>query len=1175
MSLNGLDAPAISDAYYAAIVEAGGWFLLKYTSRDEVELLARGKGGVSEARNELLKYEDKSPLYGLIVYRRRKVLIKFIPDGTSRLLQGMYILTFSMRRAQLTIATARTAVHFQTVAERYAPYETVLEITNADELSDTSLASSFPLHTASPALSTTRLDEISEDAEDGGAGGGASAPIAPVRTKSSTSSKFSSGRYKSERRVDQLLRSQQLRPASPLGISDATPELPTSATSGIKPSISQFLVCDDSGTRSVTSLTPSGASVTEYAGSIAESDASTAKDTETIPSTVELYKAEDQQQAPDGDLTPTESEAPIISPSIREASPERSSEATERPISGIGSDRLSHMPELSEHKSIPERPKPDFDEPFDFSYLEPKPKVKLGPRPVAATADKPRKSATMGTSLLPAGYRPAKKQEQQRPISSTPSAFSQSNGMAGIANLPVPPPIPNVPEYSPRPVSRGSVKSMPSQKSSTMTPDKLRLMKAVELRKKQMRKSNSSVRNVVSADNAPEVPKVPQAPEPEVVNTDQSVPQQIEDSPHSPKPDSGVDIEENRQAEVESQEQEHTLSDQPKQAEFQEAEPAGLLTSPITEEEHPKTEQIATSAPEEVQTNPPEEVADVQQDAGADLNGTDIQSNPGLDTSDVSSMRTPDVSNDQAEHPKSETPAPAAEQLPSNEGPVDQNVEEPAFSTSAMEDMIMDVPDIVTTASSRPQTAQEPTGILDDRTPEPSSLESSITLESLSDKQISDLAKRRRGLVDPLYINVDTNRNSVAESLSDNDFLEELQSATFHDAREMSVSKSPGASTPFFPPHMGRNSSHDSAGSHSRSPVKEINIANGLSQTAGEGSLDQHLWQRGDQDRSVSPDPSQLYFGERSHLSSNGRQSPAQSLKRNVSSGITRRIQALNELSSRETSPVPVHIPTRTMSPDQGQVFFANDRKPSMRAPHVRTGSSLRVRPHVDRIGSSNSGLQQPEITPVWNTSQDATSNRDSVSVKARIVRPTTAASAENGTDSPVNLHESQIEINHLRGTPTPTSVSQAFLPPMPSVPAGPPSPELRSHSLRRKSFGRSKTSTPGPTPANDEIRSGSASTLSTEEQTGSRTSRFFKRMSNFGSTASKRRSLAGPGVAAIMSPQPEASASRSGSQTNNAPAPVDRDTPPAVQVGDLNIQFPDTLVSLCSTQTIQQNFRY
>ncbi|KAM0722406.1 hypothetical protein Q7P37_001847 [Cladosporium fusiforme] len=1143
MSLNGLDAPPVSDAYYAAIVEAGGWFLLKYTSRDEVELLAKGKGGVSEARNELLKYEDKSPLYGLIVYRRRKVLIKFIPDGTSRLLQ------------------ARTAVHFQTVAEKYAPYETLLEITNADELSDTSLASSFPLHTASPALSTTRLDEISEDAEDGGAGGSASAPKAPARTKSSTSSKYSSGRYKSERRVDHLMRSQQHRPASPLSSSEMTSGLPTSPTSGIKSSISQFLVRDESGTRSITPLTPSGASVTDYAGSIAESDVSPTRETETIPSIVELPKVEDQQQEHDNESTPTESDAPVQSPSIREASPERSNEATERPLSGAGSERSSHMPELFEHKSIPERPKPDLDEPFDFSYLEPKPKIKLGPRPVAAATDKPRKSATMGTSALPAGYRPAKKQEQQRPVSTAQPAFSQSNGMPGMSTLLVPPPIPSLPEYSPRPVSsRGSVKSVPSQKSSSMTPDKVRLMKAVELRRKQMRKSNPQIRTAVPTGETPEVPKIVEKSEPDVKSAAQNEQEPANESPQSPKPDSGIEIDENQ---LEEQREEHVPTDQPdNQEEVREQEPTVLLTSPVAggdstnSDNHTVSESEPTSA--EARPRSLEVTADVQQHAGADNTGTGIQTNTEPETSNKSPTPPQDASINQADPSGDEVSVPPTEQ-PTNSNAIDQTVEEPEFTTSAFEDMMFDVPEIVTTASSRPQTAQDPTSI-HDGTPDPSSMESSGTLESLSDKQISDLAKRRRGLVDPLYINVDTRRSSVAESLSDNDFLEELQSATFHDAREMSVSKSPGAGSPFFPLPMGRNSSYDSAGSHSRSPVREISISNSLSQTAGESSLDQHLWQRSDQDGSVSPDPTQLAFFERSHLSASGRQSPAQSLRRNVSSGITRRIQALNELSSRETSPVPVHIPTRTMSPDQGPVYFANDRKPSMRAPHVRTGSSLRVRPHVERIGSSGNALQQPEVLPVWNTSQDTTSNRDSVSVKARIVRPSTAGGAENGADSPANLHESQIEINHLRGTPTPTSVSQAFLPPMPSVPADPPSPDHRSvHSLRRKSFGRSKASTPGPTPANEEVRSGSTSTLSIEEPSGSRTSRFFKRMSNFGSNASKRRSLVGPSVTTLAGPQSDTTGSVVNSATTTAV--VDRDTPPAVQVGDLNIQFPDTLL--------------
>lgn len=88
MSLNGLDAEPVQEAYNSALVEAGGWFLLKYTSRDSVDLLARGKTGVHEARHAIATYQDPSPLYGLIIYRRRKILIKYIPEATSRLLQG-------------------------------------------------------------------------------------------------------------------------------------------------------------------------------------------------------------------------------------------------------------------------------------------------------------------------------------------------------------------------------------------------------------------------------------------------------------------------------------------------------------------------------------------------------------------------------------------------------------------------------------------------------------------------------------------------------------------------------------------------------------------------------------------------------------------------------------------------------------------------------------------------------------------------------------------------------------------------------------------------------------------------------------------------------------------------------------------------------------------------------
>lgn len=61
---------------------------MQYISRDEVDIYRTGNGGFSEAKEAIGEYEDKSPLYGLLVYRRKKVLLKYVPEGTSRLLQG-------------------------------------------------------------------------------------------------------------------------------------------------------------------------------------------------------------------------------------------------------------------------------------------------------------------------------------------------------------------------------------------------------------------------------------------------------------------------------------------------------------------------------------------------------------------------------------------------------------------------------------------------------------------------------------------------------------------------------------------------------------------------------------------------------------------------------------------------------------------------------------------------------------------------------------------------------------------------------------------------------------------------------------------------------------------------------------------------------------------------------
>jgi hypothetical protein len=57
---------------------------------------------VVEVRIAIEQYEEKSPVYGLVQYRRRKVVLKYVPEGTSRLLQGTPSTLESSRILKLT-----------------------------------------------------------------------------------------------------------------------------------------------------------------------------------------------------------------------------------------------------------------------------------------------------------------------------------------------------------------------------------------------------------------------------------------------------------------------------------------------------------------------------------------------------------------------------------------------------------------------------------------------------------------------------------------------------------------------------------------------------------------------------------------------------------------------------------------------------------------------------------------------------------------------------------------------------------------------------------------------------------------------------------------------------------------------------------------------------------------
>ncbi|XXH04952.1 hypothetical protein Hte_011375 [Hypoxylon texense] len=155
MSLNGLDDAKVVDAHEFAATEPGGWFLLKYANRDEVELLGRGNGGIVDIRGAIASYEETSPLYGFLRYRRRNVLIKYQPEDCSRLVQ------------------ARAAVHFNAICERFTPYDTTFEVSVAKDLKDSKLSAACSLHAASGSASSSssslrrrRLNEIAEEEEE-------------------------------------------------------------------------------------------------------------------------------------------------------------------------------------------------------------------------------------------------------------------------------------------------------------------------------------------------------------------------------------------------------------------------------------------------------------------------------------------------------------------------------------------------------------------------------------------------------------------------------------------------------------------------------------------------------------------------------------------------------------------------------------------------------------------------------------------------------------------------------------------------------------------------------------------------------------------------------------------------------------------------------------------------
>jgi len=1004
-------------------------------------------------------------------------------------------------------------VHFQDVTERYSPYETLLEISTADAMNDTSLAASFPLHTASPSASSSKLQEISEDGEDSGNSPGRAANRNP-----STSSTFGSQRFK---RVDQSVandRSRMSTPSIQVTSNDNSSTLSSNVSSPQKTSISQFLVRDDSGQRSITSLgsSPSFGSMTDYAPSdtsrnSSELTAIAEPEVKMQPTMTEIAAAETAEPAP--------AEQPASATGAELPQRKSSEHSVERPS-------LQERPSLSE--SVEK--KDDYSDLIDWSKFEPKPKIRLAPRPVAA-GERTKRPMVASISSLPPSYRPQRKPEPNRLTTHAPANVAPSV-LSPV--FPAPPPIPYVPEYIPRPLSRGSIKSLPSHKSSMMTPDKIRLMKAVELRKKQLRKSNPHAATFVPPKDE-DVPAVPNPPKESSTN-----------APELP----GNAAERNRERIQHSEEEQHASS---KKADSgiemgydesvkQSGRPSeDSQVSSTYSEQH--VDNPSRSSHEEV---PRENEPIAEQTVSLDMLG--YAPEPQIDMSDA-------VTN-------SDAPDTTTSQNPASSG----------------------IPLIVMADGSRPISAYGATAQSDQPSPDiigkkrmsdVSDMSSTGTLEPPPQSPTGkngDLARRRRGIVEPLHIDPDANLSS------DDEFFEELQSATFQEAKPVSVARSPANAS--FP---RRPSAISVLSDKSVNSVRSVNIRKSLSPSMLERSATLDTLE-------VAPRQEDKTSPSRSNSmpdSTGEPGDPIHGLRRNLSAGIAERINALHEKSSRERSASPV---PRSSSPESSVKGVWEDRKDSVRGPPKARRSSFqrhsnRLSGYASNAAKTVNGLQQSS-EPVWSVQRDPVSNRNSVSVTARIVRPTQSGQIDEPAQSDGPLQQSQLYINHNRQLP-PTPIEKE-LPPIitnsrssvtksesdsslassPAAARG--SVEYRTlHSAHSKGLGRhtqnllqSYSTSPAPRPDDFpalplNMGNSPASVPTAEENVPSketsRTSRFFKRMSYLG--GSKRRSaqqsVSPPGLT-------------TGGDAAAKPANISEkpDMPPAVMVGDLNVQFPDSLVS-------------
>ena len=788
--------------------------------------------------------------------------------------------------------------------------------------------------------------------------------------------------------------------------------------------------------------------------------------------------------------------------------------------------------------------RPSLDTRFSFQSTRPptrdyqnsyeyKPKVKLGPRPStdsatrSHTSDSPRPVSTLPSSV--------RLSTRKVPSTKAKSRHQQqsSHGMA-LSKMALSPPLPIMPIQTPdasHPILNGSVTPTRSAqpKSPAITPEKRRLMKALQLRQKQL--AAQALKSKYSIDPSPE--------ESEFRKRDTIVKTTVD----------AVDIDDElRKRETATSEiwegseiVQVFIDDSTKSNSNIESSPISILepsdgqstqASSITDEEISKVESKTSDWVPTDQTNESEEILfhPPVGDDHIDLDHPKILASlspaepittfaelvdpgavplPVADENEIQDLRSPRNSLGGELKPES-----SIQSIPENQPP-EQNVE---LSLNGVDGDPNATRPSTSDTSHRGELGEVLAGH-----------EKTVSLKRAS-----------------------TPENSEDHFLSDDSFMEELRSATVQEAKPISVSLSKSPIAPVFP----RRPSDlwlNEGGNNARS------VSNPVGHVQKEDQMDMS---------SPAPPPLSIRSFSASHHSGNVQPQQASAImlkKIGVSSGISQRIKALEQLSSRPTSPSSQgQSGTNPAGPSPAFVSF---RKVTLKSPpQPKTDSSESMGSKILQKISSPSipspfGAAYPshegKSRNMQGESKPKKSQSDSISVTATILRDADANVAE--------LCRSPLVVEHQPGRKSPTQPSP--LRPPRSRFASPRSVSSSSterksetpQATRRDSLASKRSMTSGRGGSEVDLSRSTSDTSvngvnghdgSKEEKKESRKNRLFKRMS--GISSASRRSI----VQALNPSMKEGPIVEHHETLYEAPKVM-------AAFGDVNVQFPDTLVGL------------